>query len=117
MSPNFDAKLLKCYHFIAKFIYLWSALLDLYNIWAIFLYVVYVFEFFLWKFMCWHNESHSTHGPLWNTVDIHILVIPKRFFNMLHNTSTFLWLRSWHVKVHGDLGATNLSYFFENKRI
>ena len=49
MSPNFDAKLLKCYHLIAKFIYLWSALLDLYNIWAIFLYVVYVFEFFFMK--------------------------------------------------------------------
>ena len=40
-------------------------------------------------FMCWHSESHSTHGPLWNTVDICMFVIPERFFNMLHNTSTF----------------------------
>ena len=29
----------------------------------------------------------------------------------------FLWLRLWHVKAHGDLGATGLSYFFDNKRI
>jgi hypothetical protein len=91
MSLSFDAELLKSYPLIAEFVYLWSVLLDLYNIWAIFLYVVYVFEFFfcLWKFMCWHNESHSTYEPLWNTVDIYILVIHERFFNMLHNTSTF----------------------------
>ena len=90
MSPSFDAELLKLYPLIAEFVYLWSVLLDLYNIWAIFLYVVYVFEFFcLWKFMCWHNKFHSTHGSLWNTVDIYILVISERFFNMLHNTFTF----------------------------
>ena len=47
--------------------------------------------FCLWKFMCWHSKSHSTHGPLWNTVDIYILVILERFFNTLHNTFTFFW--------------------------
>ena len=94
MSPSFDIELLKFYPLIAEFVYLWNVLLDLYNIWTIFLYVVYVFEFFYFrKFMCWHSESHSTHGPLWNTVDIYIFVTPERFFNMLHNTFTFLWLR------------------------
>ena len=47
--------------------------------------------FCLWKFMCWHSKSHSTHGPLWNTMDIYILVILERFFNTLHNTFTFFW--------------------------
>jgi hypothetical protein len=59
MSPSFDTELLKSCPLIAEFVYLWSVLLDLYNIWAIFLYVVYVFEFFcLWKFMLtqWISE-------------------------------------------------------------
>jgi hypothetical protein len=47
MSPSFDAELFKSYPLIAEFVYLWNVLLDLYNIWAIFLYVIYVFEFFL----------------------------------------------------------------------
>jgi hypothetical protein len=67
MSPSFDTELLKSCPLIAEFVYLWSVLLDLYNIWAIFLYVVY-------ENLCWHSESQSTHGPPWNTVDIYILV-------------------------------------------
>ena len=46
MRPSFYVELLKSYFLIAEFVYLWSILLDLYNIWAIFLYIVYVFEFF-----------------------------------------------------------------------
>jgi hypothetical protein len=53
MNPSFDVELLKSYPLIVEFVYLWSVLLDLYNIWAIFLYVIYVFEiFFVYENLC-----------------------------------------------------------------
>jgi hypothetical protein len=33
MNPSFDVELLKSYPLIVEFVYLWSVLLDLYNIW------------------------------------------------------------------------------------
>ena len=91
-------------------------MLNLYNISAIFCILIVCLCFIcLLKSMCWQSVSHNTHGPLWNTVAIYIFLILEGFLDILHNTSTFLWLRLRYIKAHGDLGAPSLSYFKKNK--
>ena len=64
----------------------------------------------LQKSMCWQSVSHNTHGSEIPWLFIYLLFLRG---SLIYCTARphLLWLRLWHIKAHGDLGAPNLSYF------